>query len=86
MIMILYCIKNESETLIREVVQEAVTKRAKVVATGEWETSIRGIPNPVESLATYSSVTALSMKDRMFLRMRERLEVQSGALSLVEIH
>ena len=84
--MILYCIKNESETLIREVVQEAVTKRAKVVATGEWETSTRGIPNPVKSLAAYSSVTALSMKDRMFLRMRERLEVQSGALSLVEIH
>ena len=57
---------------MREVVEEAVTKRARVVATGEWETAIRGIPNPVESLATYSSVSALPLEEKMFIRMRER--------------
>ena len=67
-----FCIKNGSETLMREVVEEAVTKRARVVATGEWETAIRGIPNPVESLATYSSVSALPLEEKMFIRMRER--------------
>ena len=53
-------------------VEDAVTKRARVVATGELETAIRGIPNPLESLATYSAVSTLPMEEKMFIRMRER--------------
>ncbi len=49
-----------------------MAKRAKIVATGEWETAIRGIANPLESLAAYSGVTALPVEEKMFIRMRER--------------
>ena len=68
-------VKNGNESLMREVVEAAVGQRAKIVATGEWETSARVIPNPVESLDTYSGVSARPLKDKIFMRMRDRIEV-----------
>ena len=53
---------------MREVVKEAVAKRAKIVATGEWETASRGLPNPVESLGSCSKETAVTVEDKMLTR------------------
>ena len=53
---------------MREVVEEAINKRAKIVATGKWEDSTRGVPNPLESLGKYSRSTGATLEEKMLSR------------------
>ena len=58
---------------MRLVVEEAINKRAKIVATGDWETSVRGIPNPVESLGSYSRVERSTHSSRFMMLLTPAL-------------
>ena len=58
---------------MRLVVEEAINKRAKIVATGDWEPTVRGIPNPIESLGSYSRPERSTHSPRLMIMLTPAL-------------